>query len=301
MGRRLLGRNAVVTGASSGIGRAVALALAEEGANVVVADIVSGDEVISQCRELGVKVAAHYGDIADFGIAESIIKTCVDSLGSVDILCNIAGIFNPKTIFDVSEEEWDRMIAVHLKGTFNLTRHAAPLMKRHRYGRIVNCISEAWVGMPVDLPYSTAKGGIAALTYSTARDVGAYGVTCNAVCPRAGTRDVADMRAYLWPKVTEGLMTRELFDEFISDLRASPEYMSSIVAFLCSDGASHINGCIFGTSASRLSYWAPARETIIFARDWEKQGRWTCGEVEKCMPTLLSGYLNPAPPRPEKE
>ena len=310
MAHRLQGRNAVVTGAGRGVGRAIALALAREGANIVACDlgvVVDGtgaskktaDATAAKCRQIGVKAIAQYGDVSDFKAADEMIQVCIDRFGSIDILCNIAGVFCPKTIFQVSEEEWDKLIAVHLKGTFNLTRHATPLMKRQRYGRIVNCTSAAWVGMASDAPYSAAKGGISTLTYSTAWDMGAYGVTCNAIAPIAGSGDVSAMRAYMWPRVEEGQWTREIFHEFMGDLTAPIEYMSAIVPFLCSDAAAHINGCIFSTSASRLSYWAPARETVIFQRDWERYGGWTWEDVEQHMPTLLSGYVNQAPPRPE--
>jgi len=300
MVHRLQGRNAVVTGASRGIGRAVALALAEQGANIVVGTHTTpAEDVVAGCQKLGVAAVPYYGDVADFRVASDMVKTCVDRFGRIDILCNIAGIFNPKMIFDVSEEEWDTMIAVHLKGTFNLTRHATPLMKQQRYGRIVNCIAIVWMGAGADAPYSAAKGGVATLTYSTAWDMGAYGVTCNAISPIAGTRDVAGMRDYMWPKVEKGLWTQEMYDGFMKELMAPVEYMSAVVPFLCSDAAAHINGCIFGASASKLSYWTPARETVTFARDWEKQGGWTWEDVEKDMPTLLRGYVNTAPPQPE--
>jgi len=131
MGRRLKGRSALVTGAGRGIGMAVALALAEEGANIVVCDLggatdgtgadkTPADEVVTECQKLGVKAVPHYGDVADFRAAEDMIRTCVDNFGRIDILCNIAGIGKPKMIFSMSEDEWDRVIAVHLKGTFNL-------------------------------------------------------------------------------------------------------------------------------------------------------------------------------------
>jgi len=308
---RLKGRNAVVTGAGRGIGKAIALALAEEGASVVACDLggaVDGagadksaaDEVVEECQRFGVKAVANYGDVSDFKAAEEMVKACVDNFGRIDILCNIAGIDKPRMIWNMSEEEWDKVIAVHLKGTFNLSRHACVLMRQQRYGRIVNCTSEAFVGTIGHVNYGAAKGGITSLTYATAWEMGRYGVTCNAICPRAATRMTLgpDVIAGYKKRVETGLWTQEKYEEAIRV--PSSEYLAVIATYLCSDAASHINGCIFGTAGSLFSYWPPAREAVIFARDWEKEGRWTWEEMEKCMPTLLKGYVNPAPPEEQK-
>ncbi len=294
MTERLKGRNAVVTGASQGIGKSVALELAKEGANIVlVGHTTPLDNVTADCGELGIGAVPYQGDVADFNICEDIIKTCVNEFGTIDILCNIAGIFNPKMILDVSEDEWDRMIAVHLKGTFNLARHATPLMKEQSYGRIVNFISQVWVGAGADAPYSAAKGGIATLTYSTAWDMASFGVTCNAISPTAGTKDVEAMRAYMWPKVEQGLWPQDLFDRYMKELMAPVEYISSVVAYLCSEESGYITGRIFSASASKLSYWSPPKEINTFLRDWETQGGWTWGDVGKYMPELIKGEAVP--------
>jgi len=308
MAGRLEGRNAVVTGAGRGIGRAVALALAEEGANIVVCDLggakdgtgadkTPADEVVEECRKLGVKAVAHYGDVADFQVAEDMVKTCVDTFGRIDILCNIAGIGIGRMIFNMSEDDWDRVMAVHLKGTFNLSRHACVLMRQQRYGRILNCTSDERVGATGQVNYSAAKGAIASLTFATAWEMGRYSVTCNAIAPAARTRFLLDpeLMAGFRKRVEAGLWTQEQYDEAV--YLAPAEYMGTIVAFLCSDAASHINGCIFGAAGHKLSYWSPPVETVTFARDWDKEGRWTWEEVEKCLPTLLKGYVNPAPPQ----
>ena len=311
MAEKLKGRNAVVTGAGRGIGRAIALALAEEGANVVVCDLggapdgtgadkTPADEVVAQCKKLGVKAVPQYGNVANFKDAEGMINACVKNFGRIDILCNIAGIDKPKMIFNMSEEEWDKVLAVHLKGTFNLSRHACALMREQRYGRILNTASDAFVGGATHVNYGAAKGGIVSLTYGIAREMGPYGVTCNAITPGAATRLVLspEVIAGLRKRVEAGIWTQQKFDE--ATKLPPAEYMGAIVAFLCSDAASHINGCVFGAQGAKLSYWAPAVETVIIGRDWEKKGRWTWEEVEKQMPTLLKGYVNPAPPKEKK-
>ena len=313
MGQRLMGRNAVVTGAGRGIGRAVALALAEEGSNVLVCDLGGtkdgkgadsspADEVVEECRKFGVKAVPHYGDVADFKVAEDMIRTCVDNFGRIDILCNIAGIFRDRMIWNMSEEEWDRVIAVHLKGTFNLTRHACVLMRQQRYGRILNVSSDAATGNlgGGQTNYGAAKGAISSFTYAVAREMGRYGVTCNAIKPQAATRLILETEAVAVYKrrMEEGLISKEYYNAVVD--MPPPEYMAMIVAFLCSDAAGHINSCIFGAGGHILSYWTPPVASINFARDWKKDGRWTWEEVEKYMPTLLRGYINPTPPEQSK-
>lgn len=311
MSDRLKGKNAVVTGAGSGIGKAVALALAAEGANVVACDLGgatdgtgaskgSADETTTECKKLGVQAIAQYGDVSDFKAAEAMIQSCVDTFGRIDVLCNVAGIDRARMIWNLSEEDWDQVIAVHLKGTFNMIRHACVRMREQRYGRIVNTISEAWVGTIGHANYGAAKGGIASLTYATAWEMGKYGVTCNAICPRAATRMTMGpevLEGYK-KRVASGLWTQERYDEVTHVPTA--EYMAVIPAFLCSDAAAHVNGCVFGSSGGGFSYWAPARESLIFGRDWDKYGKWTWEEIETCVPTLLKGYVNPAPPEEKK-
>jgi len=316
MGERLKGKNAVVTGAGRGIGRSIALALADEGANIVVCDLggatdgtgadrAPADAVVAECHELGVKAVAHYGDVADFKAAEDMVKTCIGNFGSIDILCNIAGIFNIKMIFDMSEKEWDRVIAVHLKGTWNLTRHATPLMREQRYGRIINCASVEYAGlMPTvgHANYVAAKGAIVSLTYATAREMGQYGVTCNAFTPGARTRLFRDWAV---KTVEAGLVSQELYDEWIKmETKKSPDesYTAPFIAYLASDAAANINGCIFSTMGASLGVWSRPEIVREIPRDWEKQGKWRFEEIEKLVPQkLLVGYVNPAPPQADRE
>lgn len=313
MRKRLEGRNAVVTGAGRGIGRAVALALAEEGADIVVCDLgaaidgtgadkTPSDEVVEECNKLGVRAVAHYGDVADFKAAGDMIQTCISNFGRVDILCNIASFSKTGPIFDVSEEEWDRMIDVHLKGTFNLTRHAAPLMMQQRYGRIINCTSQEYTGAGSGhVGYKAAKGGIVSLTYHIALEMGRYGVTCNAFAPRARTRMIAD-ESILGPikkMIEEGLIPKERFEQTLKEL-ADPSYFASFIAYLASDAAASINGCVFLASGTSLGIWNQPVVVKEIPRDWEKEGPWRFEEIEKLVPEkLLDGYVNPAPSQPE--
>jgi len=314
MDNKLKGRNAVVTGAGRGIGKAIAVALAEEGANVVVCDLgvaVDGsgidktpaDEVVQECKKFGAKAVAQYGDVSRFKDAEAMVKACVDNFDRIDILCNIAGIDKPRMIWNMSEEEWDQVVGVHLKGTFNLMRHAAPLMREQKYGRIINCVSEAFIGGPSHLNYAAAKGGIATLTYGGARELGRFGVTCNAICPRAWTRMTADDKVIegIKKRIAAGLMAKDQLDRMMNEL-ADPSYFATFVAYLASDRAANVNGQIFFVSGIEVGHWSqPVIETKV-ARDWKKQGRWTFEEIEKLVPEkLLVGYVNPAPPQPDEK
>jgi len=153
----LKGKNAVVTGAAGGIGREVCIALAREGANIVANDIGASrdgsgaemgpvDKVVAEVKELGCDAIANYDSVVDFNAAEQLIKACVDKFGKIDILVNCHGNLRDRMIWNMSEDEWDSVIAVHLKGTFNTCRHACVLMREQKAGRIINVTSDAWRG-----------------------------------------------------------------------------------------------------------------------------------------------------------
>ena len=313
MGERLKGKNALVTGAGRGIGKAIALALAEEGANVLVCDLgvamdgtgadkSPADSTVEECRKLGVRAAAHYGDVSNFKSAEEMVQACVSNFGRIDILCNIAGILRPKMIFNMLEEDWDKVQAVHLKGTWNLCRHACALMRQQKYGRIVNCTSEAYAGTVGHTNYGAAKGGIVSLTYAVAREKGQYGVTCNAFAPRARTRmSVGDTQDQgLQKRIEAGLISEDRLQGMEETRRegADPEYFAPFIAYLASDAAANINGCIFVVSRATIGIWNHPQIARKFTRDWDTADKWSLDELEKLVPQqLLVDYVNPAPTR----
>ena len=314
MADRLKGRNAVVTGAGRGIGKAIAIGLADEGANVVVCDLggaVDGtgtdkgpaDDTVQECKQRGVEAIAQYGDVSNFADAEAAVKACVDRFGRIDILCNIAGIDKPKMIWNMSEQDWDQVVGVHLKGTFNFIRNAAPLMREQKYGRIVNTVSEAFIGGPSHLNYAAAKGGIATLTYGVAREMGRYGVTCNAICPRAWTRMTADDKVIegIKKRIEAGLMPPDQLDRMMNEL-ADPSYFAPFVAYLASEAAADVNGQIFMVAGTEIGHWTqPMIETRV-TRDWKAEGPWKFDEAVKFVPEkLLVNYVNPAPPQPDEK
>ncbi len=201
---RLDGRVAIVTGAGRGIGRSVAMLLASQGAAVVVADLgVAMDgsgrdagpaaEVVEEITAAGGKAIASGADIADFAAAEGLIGTAIEQFGRLDVLVNVAGILRDRMVFNMTEQEWDDVIRVHLKGTFNTTRFASAYWRSLRdetaQNRIINFTSVSGLhGAPGQPNYAAAKMGIVGLTYSSANALARYGVTVNAISPGAATR-----------------------------------------------------------------------------------------------------------------
>ncbi len=296
---RLEGKVAIVTGAGRGIGRGIALLMAREGARVVVNDPGVGpdgvgfdqgpaDQVVQEIRSQGGAAVPSYDSVATMEGAERIIRTALDNFGRLDILVNNAGILRDRMIFNMTEEEWDAVIAVHLKGTFNCTRHASVLMRQQRYGRIINFTSESGLwGNAGQANYGAAKAGIAGFTRVVARDLGRYGVTCNAIAPRAWTRMTATIPG-------RQAQQQELVERM---QRLRPELIAPMVCYLASDYAWNINGQVFMVYAGTVALLRPP----VPWRTVYKPGLWTADEIAQVMPSLLEGTRNPAPPPEDLE
>ena len=303
MPNRLKGRNAVVTGAGRGIGRAVAILLAQEGANVVVNDPgvnVDGsghdngpaDQVAEEIRNAGGNALANHDSVATAEGGENMVRQCVDAFGRIDILINVAGILRDRMIFNMAEDEWDAVINVHLKGHFNTIKPASVLMRQQRYGRIVNFSSISGLrGNSGQANYGAAKAGIAGLTRVVARDLGRYGVTTNCIAPGAMTRMVAQV-----PESARQLRAARGLGAVPppqSIAERTPEQVAPMTVWLCTDDAWNVNGKIFHVAGGNV---ALAHEEMPI-RQITKDGKWTVEELMTLVPNqLMAGIQNPAPP-----
>ncbi len=297
MGDRLKGRVAIVTGAGRGIGRGEALLLAEEGAAVVINDFGGSatgeggekspaDEVVDEIKATGGQAAANYGNIAEFKTGEELVKQAIDAFGRLDIIVNNAGILRDRMIFNMAEEEWDAVIAVHLKGHFNLTRHACVAFRQQRSGVIVNTSSESGLGNMGQANYSAAKEGIVGLTRTVARDMGRYGVRCNAIRPRAATRLTIsdDMREAAARGGAAG-MTPEMLQAF--ERANPPEAIAPLVVWLCTDEAANVNGRNFLVVGNQIGLYS---EPQVVA-DIRSDHGWSLDELSKLMPEQVTNDL----------
>lgn len=300
MGDKLKGKVAIVTGAGRGIGRGEAIALAAEGAKVVVNDLGGGpdgtgasaspaDEVVAEIKKMGGQATPNYDSVATWKGGESIIKTAIDTFGRLDILVNNAGILRDRMVFNMSEEEWDIIMKVHLYGHFYTIRHACPIFRQQKSGRIINTSSSAGLGSTFgQANYGAAKEGIIGLTRQVANDMGRYNVTCNAIRPSAGTRlTLSDELKQAWEKAGRLEAIKRMQE-------TKPEDIAPLVVWLASDDAANVTGRTFYVQTGLVAlYSEPLHEKAIL-----KVGSWTVEEMFDSMPkTLAAGLVNPATPK----
>ncbi|WP_326947531.1 3-oxoacyl-ACP reductase [Amycolatopsis sp. NBC_00348] len=267
----LTGRTAIVTGAAAGLGRAEALALAARGATVVVNDIGAPKDVVEEIEAAGGKAVAVAGDVGERATADALVAAALD-LGGLDIVVNNAGVLRDKMLFSMSDDDWDTVLRVHLRGHFLLSRNAAKHWRdkskedgKPVYGRLVNTASEAFlIGSPGQPNYAAAKAGITALTMSAARGLAKYGVRANVICPRARTA------------MTEGVFgaaPAEGADPL------SVEHVAPFVAYLASPAAEHVNGQVFVVHGGSVA--------LVEAPRIER--RWSLDELETTVSDHFAG------------
>ncbi|MDA0232816.1 MAG: SDR family oxidoreductase [Chloroflexi bacterium] len=300
--RRLEGKVAVVTGAGRGIGRGVAKMLAAEGASVVVADIGAaldgaGNDtspaamVVEEISELGGKAVACYQSVAQMEGGANIVKTALDTFGRLDIVVTAAGILRDRMFFNMTEQEWDDVIAVHMKGTFSVVQPASQVFKEQGSGgRIITFSSVSGLyGYGGQANYGAAKEGIAGFTRVVAKDLARYNVTANVISPGAATRMTDSV-----PDTARARRAGEFLSPPEGMLTSDPDDVAPMIAWLASDEAAGVTGMIFHTVGNRVSVMSHPEPQ----RSIHKDGRWTVEELAAIIPeTIGMDLINPAPPQ----
>lgn len=289
------GRTVIITGAARGLGRAYALAFAEEGANVVVNDIgtslggegrdtSAADAVVSEIKAAGGQAIANYDDVTDWDAGKRIVDAAVEAFGDLHVVVNNAGIVRDRMFVSATLEEWDATMHVHLRGHFCIARHAVDYWRgkakagENPDARIINTTSGAGLqGSIAQAAYSTAKGGIASLTLVQAAELGRYGITANALAPAARTRMTE--QAFADKMATEG----EVFDVM------DPANIAPTVVWLGSAASAHVTGCVFELEGGKIMIEDGWREGPV--RD--KGARWEAGEIGDVVNELLEQRVEP--------
>jgi NAD(P)-dependent dehydrogenase (short-subunit alcohol dehydrogenase family) len=288
----LEGKIAIVTGAGRGLGRSEALQLARLGAAVVVNDYgvaVDGSkeesaaqQVVNEITSAGGKAIANGADVADWDQSKGLVDQAISEFGGLDIVVNNAGILRDRMIYNMTEDEWDAVIRVHLKGHFCMSRHATAYWREKSkeaegktvYGRIINTSSESYLfGSPGQPNYAAAKGGIIGLTLSTANSCGRLGVTTNAICPRARTKMTENMPGGMFDKPDEG------FDAF------NPDNVAPLVGFLASRAAEKVTGQVFIVHGGMVQLLTGARND----QRWDHEGGWTTEGLAETLGPVFEG------------
>ena len=247
---KLEGKKAIVTGGSRGIGRAVALMYAKEGADVLVnyhSNDAAAKDTVAEIEKLGRKGVAVAADVANYTSAQDMVEECVKQLGGVDIVVNNAGVSKPSMLLKMKEEDWDAIIDIHLKAAFNTTQAAGRHMKEQKSGKIINVISTAGIfGTIGQINYASAKAGIIGFTKSASRELGRYGINVNVICPGITKTEMTG-------KLQTDEKLKKIYEGRIQLGRfAEPEEIAPAFVFLASQDASYITGQVLGVDGGYI-------------------------------------------------
>ena len=303
MGNRLEGRVAVVTGAGRGVGRGVALLLAEEGAKVVVNDLggdVDGtgsshdpaDSVVAEIKAAGGEAVANYDNMALMEGGEAVIQQAVDTYGQIDALVNSAGMLRDRMIWQMTPDDWDRVLLNNAKATFTATKFACILFRQQRSGRIVNMTSDAGLGDVGRSNYAAASEAIIGLTRTVGRDMGRYGVTCNAISPMVETRlfpgSVEEYRVAAVDSPTRDARAGIFTPAGVGDwegpgLPDDPENVAPLAVYLCTYASPNVNCNVFGVRGGSIYLYSQPR----VERAVQKWGNFTMDEMDVLFPKMI--------------
>ena len=315
MGNRLEGRVAIVTGAGRGIGAEVARWLAADGASVVVNDLgasldgaglsnAPAEQVAQSIRDAGGSAVANFDSVAEYETAGKIVQSAIDNFGRVDAVCHVAGILRDRMVFNMTEEEWDGVLAVHLYGAFNIVRNCVPHMMNQRYGRIVLFSSGSGLGASGQANYAAAKEGMVGFARALSKELAPYGITANAVYPGGATRmtaSIPDSTTQLRQQQRAQLQGGESSEDEAPTAppeSRDPANNAPKATYLCSEAAGDITGQVVGISGWQATLYSPRHVT----RSIHKNGRWTLDELDRLMPISVNdGLVNPVPTQPPRQ